>query len=77
MVMDQFNNGTKACPCEPSCEEEVYSASVSSVTWPRKKYKVVIYILGDITFISLVVRQLSRTLPPTLTELTRRVCLRI
>ena len=40
--MEQFNNGTKVCPCEPSCEEEVYPASVSSVTWPSKKYQVTV-----------------------------------
>ena len=39
-VMEEFNNETRACPCEPSCEEEVYPASVSSLTWPSKKYKV-------------------------------------
>ena len=39
-VMDQFNNGTKVCPCEPACEEELYPASVTSVKWPGKKNKV-------------------------------------
>ena len=39
--MEEFNNGTKVCPCEPPCEEEVFPASVSSVNWPSKKYKVV------------------------------------
>merc|ERR1712012_238976 len=38
-VMEEFNNGTKVCPCEPPCEEEVFPASVSSVTWPSSKYK--------------------------------------
>ena len=40
-VMEEFNNETRACPCEPSCEEEVYPASVSSTTWPNKKYMVI------------------------------------
>ena len=40
-VMEEFNNETRACPCEPSCEEEVYPASVSSATWPSKKYMVI------------------------------------
>ena len=38
--MDQFNNGSRDCPCEPSCLEERFPATVSSVTWPSKKYKV-------------------------------------
>ena len=40
-VMEEFNNETRACPCEPSCEEEVYPTSVSSATWPSKKYMVI------------------------------------
>ena len=44
-VMDQFNNGSRDCPCEPSCLEERFPATVSSVTWPSKKYMVSMKIL--------------------------------
>ena len=44
-VMDQFNNGTIMCPCEPACTEELYPASVTSVKWPGNKYKVYLYYI--------------------------------
>ena len=43
--MDHFNNGSRDCPCEPSCLEERFPATVSSVTWPSKKYMVSMTIL--------------------------------
>ena len=43
-VMDQFSSGTRVCPCEPACAEELFPASVTSVKWPGKKYKVSILL---------------------------------
>ena len=91
-VMDQFNNGSRVCPCEPSCVEEVYTASVSSMTWPSNKYKVVhLFKKYDVAVSDLlcqlsksnkykVIVNLSFKLPRkpqlSLMELTRRVCLK-
>ena len=38
--MEQFENGTRTCPCHPACEEDSYPASVSSVTWPNREHQV-------------------------------------
>ena len=50
--MDQFENGKKACPCHPTCLEETFPATISSVRWPSEKYQV---NLRCFTFLHLVV----------------------
>ena len=39
-VVGQFENGTKTCPCQPSCTEENYPVTVTSKIWPSSKYQV-------------------------------------
>ena len=59
--MEQFNNGSRFCPCEPSCVEEVYPASVSSVTWPSNKHKVINLFKEYKAVVSHLLCQLSKS----------------
>ena len=57
-VMHQFENGTKTCPCHPSCKEELYPATVTSKIWPSSKYQVNILSNEMSTQLDFLLRQL-------------------
>ena len=48
-VLNQFSAELRRCPCNQSCYETKYAASVSSAMWPAKQYEVKInHLIGAI-----------------------------